>query len=826
MLQRILFLGQRLLHSLSFKLSFSVGLITFLAVAAGAWWMVQRQGAYLEERFQAEAAGFVETVRRATYYSMLQNQRENLHRIISDVGQQPGVEAVRVFNKEGLIMFSSRSEEIGREVDMKAEACYGCHAADTPLTRLPLTKRTRIFSNDQGHRVMGRIRPIYNEPICSGPPCHAHPPDRKVLGVLDVDLDLHGLDLSLRDFRWRTVAFAGLLFIAVSTIIGVAVILTVNRSVRRLEREIDKVGGGEEALVEEVQAPDELGRLARAVERMAQSVAQRTRARERSYRLLVDNSTDAVIVLDAAGRMLMANPEAGRILGSPDGELIGRDARKLIEASDLAQVDQALAGAREQDQASEILRFQVRALDGRWKVVEGRFRRLPPSPGGLEGVLCNLRDITQRRELESALERHRLFEQSLLSHAINALIATDQEGVVQVFNRSAEELLGMSAESVVGRMDYGRLFARAQAGLIRKRLFVNPRPGAILERPAVVKTSSGRRLPVRMVARTLFLEGDFSGLMFHLQNMRESKALKAQLLKKTRLAAVGETTAGLAHCIKNLMHGLGSASHIVDQGLKDGDLELAGQGWRMVRLNLDRVDVLTQDLLAYAKDRRPQYQPFSLNELLAECRSLVAGRAADLGGDHHGAAGRGLRPGGAGPPGHAAGAAEPGEQQPGRPGHGQPGGRPRTHPGRPARRIRPGGDPGGGQRPGHPGGGGRPAAARPVLHQGQQGHRPGAAGLPEDRGRARGHHRLRAPARRGNPLPTGGAGPGRKPGPAHAHGPARILSPVPGGCLAVTRPLALRPPLHKVRISGTGENICTRTNTRTLPRPATRPPCA
>lgn len=631
MIKRILLLGQRPLHSLSFKLSFSVGLITFLAVAAGAWWMIQRQGAYLEERFEAEAAGFVETVRRATYYSMLQNQRENLHRIINDVGQQPGVEAVRVFNKEGLIMFSSRSEDIGREVDMKAEACYGCHAADTPLTRLPLTERTRIFSDEQGHRVMGQILPIYNEPICSGPPCHAHPPDRKVLGVLDVDLDLHDLDSQLMNFRWRTVAFAGLLFIVVSTIIGVAVILTVNRSVRRLENEIDKVGGGEESLVTEVEAPDELGRLARAVDRMAQSVAERTRARERSYRLLVDNSTDAVIVLDSQGRMLMANPEAGRILGRPDGELTGLDLRGLIEAPDLPGVDQALARSEEPDQASEITRFKVRAFDGQVKVVEGRFRRLPPAPAGLEGVLCNLRDITKRQELESALERHRLFEQSLISHAINALIATDQDGIVQVFNRSAEKLFDMPAETVVGRLKYDQLFARAQAAMIHKRLFVNPRSGATLERPAVVKTSSGRRLPVRMVARTLFLEGSFSGLMFHLQNLRESKALKAQLVKKARLAAVGETTAGLAHCIKNLMHGLGSASHIVDQSLGDEDLELARQGWRMVRMNLDRVDILTQDLLAYAKDRRPQYQPFNLNELLAECRSLVAGRVEDLG---------------------------------------------------------------------------------------------------------------------------------------------------------------------------------------------------
>ena len=164
-----------------------------------------------------------------------------------------------------------------------------------------------------------------------------------------------------------------------------------------------------------------------------------------------------------------------------------------------------------------------------------------------------------------------------------------------------------------------------------KQIFRSPRPGATLVRAAVVKTTAGARLPVMLSARALFDRGEFSGVMIFLQNMRESKHLKAQLLKKTRLAAVGETVAGLAHCIKNLLHGLGTASYLVEQGLEENDAELARQGWGMVRRNLDQMESLTQDLLAYAKDRRPQYQPYNLNHLLEEVADLVRGRADEMG---------------------------------------------------------------------------------------------------------------------------------------------------------------------------------------------------
>jgi histidine kinase len=618
----------RLLNSLSFKLSFTAGLIIFLAVSAAAWFNIRSQQHQLEKAVETEASSFVDTVRRATYWSMLRNQRESLHQIIQDVGRQPGIERVRVFNKDGTVMFSSLGEEIGQAVDMKAEACYGCHSSEAPLVRLPSGQTTRFFHSSDGERLLGIIRPIYNEPACFTPACHAHPPEQQVLGVLDVNMNLASLDGQMQDRLWQTLAFAAALFIGVSTFIGLVIIRTVSRSVNRMVLEVDKVSEGQMDRVETVEAPDELGRVADAFNRMVESVTRRTRAKDRRYRRLVTNSTDAVLVTDSQGRVLWGNPVANQLLGVEDGYAQYQDIVSMAEAEEQDGLLQAMREAMESDEPTGIIRFNLQSADGNLKIIEGRFRPLEDEEGQTN-LLANLRDITDRERLETELERRRNFEQQLVRQALNAIVATDQDGLVQVFNDSAEKLFETHANEVIGQTHYTRFFPRAQIKVIKKALYENPKTGEALNRVVVVKTSSGKRLPVMLSARILYIKGVFSGVVMFLQNLRESKHLKAQLIRKTRLAAAGQTAAGLAHCLKNLLHGLGSATYLVDQGLSEQDLELTNDGWRMVKKNLDQMSALTQDLLSYARDRRPEYQPFNLNQLLHECAHLVAGRAQE-----------------------------------------------------------------------------------------------------------------------------------------------------------------------------------------------------
>ncbi len=159
-----------------------------------------------------------ETIASTTYHDMLENRRDAVHREISTVGRQQGIEKVRLFNAAGTIMFSSDESEIGRALDKKSESCYACHAAGRPLERLPMNARARTWRAPDGHRVLGMIRPIHNEESCWQAACHAHAPDEVVLGVLDVDLSLAAVDAQLARHQ-RQMLLLAVLAIAASSLL-------------------------------------------------------------------------------------------------------------------------------------------------------------------------------------------------------------------------------------------------------------------------------------------------------------------------------------------------------------------------------------------------------------------------------------------------------------------------------------------------------------------------------------------------------------------------------------------------------------------------------
>ena len=112
---------------------------------------------------QRGAALFSDTIRTSTHDQMLSDRKDDAYRVMEAISRREGVEKVRIFNKEGRIMFSTAPGETGTFVDKKAESCYACHAAGQPLVRLSVPSRARVYRAPDGHRVLGMVTPIYNE---------------------------------------------------------------------------------------------------------------------------------------------------------------------------------------------------------------------------------------------------------------------------------------------------------------------------------------------------------------------------------------------------------------------------------------------------------------------------------------------------------------------------------------------------------------------------------------------------------------------------------------------------------------------------------------
>ena len=185
------------------RLMLGAGLVTSLVIGVMASLVMRAHTEQLVFELTQSANQVSETIKSSTHYDMLENRRDDLHRQIRNIGdlKQQGIQKVRLFNKEGRIMFSSTREEIGTSLDKAEEACYMCHAEGRPLERLDIQKRSRIFKAADGSRVLGIINPIPNEASCWTADCHAHSQQQKILGVLDVNLSMVQADRQIARSR-------------------------------------------------------------------------------------------------------------------------------------------------------------------------------------------------------------------------------------------------------------------------------------------------------------------------------------------------------------------------------------------------------------------------------------------------------------------------------------------------------------------------------------------------------------------------------------------------------------------------------------------------
>jgi two-component system NtrC family sensor kinase len=156
----------------------------------------------------------------ATWHAMLDDNRNSAYAVMQTIAEKQGIDRIRIFNRDGVVMFSTAPGETGRtRVNRQSEACSVCHSTLEPLTVVNAGSRARIFTSPDGHRSLAMVTPIYNEPSCSQAECHAHPASNKILGVLEVALSVQPVDREVAEMKWRGFAVTAIEIVLISVFI-------------------------------------------------------------------------------------------------------------------------------------------------------------------------------------------------------------------------------------------------------------------------------------------------------------------------------------------------------------------------------------------------------------------------------------------------------------------------------------------------------------------------------------------------------------------------------------------------------------------------------
>ncbi len=237
-------------------------------------------------------------------------------------------------------------------------------------------------------------------------------------------------------------------------------------------------------------------------------------------------------------------------------------------------------------------------------------------------------DLESKIEIATReLRRQSSFQIKLIRSSNDGIVAANQDLRIVIFNPGAENIFGYAQQEVISRMVLPELLSPELTEGFRRAMAGDDSVTEFPWRETTIVAQKGDQIPVRFSGTILYEKNRMIGAVAFFQDLREIKRLQQELLQSERLATIGQTVAGLAHGIKNILHGLKGGSYLVDIGIKRNDTTKLKNGWESVKRNIDRTSELVMDLLTYTKERVPEYENCVPNEIAADVADLLQGHA-------------------------------------------------------------------------------------------------------------------------------------------------------------------------------------------------------
>lgn len=211
-------------------------------------------------------------IERATHDGMLLNRLDEVQTTFERLVDGSDIAAVRCYDKHGVIVLSADRREIGRQIDLQSVTCTSCHNRQV-LKGLAVLERSSLARVTGSPDVLRHLSAIRNESSCSAAACHAHPADRKVLGVLEVEMSMAPLDVATGAAQRQLVRTTGALLLIIGVVAALFVQRVVRRPVRKFREGTERIARGDLTTRIDVPGHNELAQLAAAFNNMVDELS-------------------------------------------------------------------------------------------------------------------------------------------------------------------------------------------------------------------------------------------------------------------------------------------------------------------------------------------------------------------------------------------------------------------------------------------------------------------------------------------------------------------------------------------------------------------------
>ncbi len=265
--------------------------------------------------------------------------------------------------------------------------------------------------------------------------------------------------------------------------------------------------------------------------REKRELEDRIRASEERYRRLVEISPDAIAV-HCEGKIVFVNQAGVRLLGatSPE-ELLGKPALDLVHPDDRETVRERIAATLEDGKVVPVVEERFLRLDG--AVIDVEVAAAPTTHEGKPAVQVVVRDITERKQSQQALQDSERKYRSLVDNALVGVYRTNLTGDVLYVNDTVARMGGFASAEEVERFG---VLQRYKNPRDREKLIETLRKtGRVQDFEVELLTSSGE---TRSALVSATLEGEeISGMVLDITERKRAEEARRQSEERFRLLA-------------------------------------------------------------------------------------------------------------------------------------------------------------------------------------------------------------------------------------------------------------------------------------------------